>query len=344
MTHRPAGWLRLTAALTLPIALVLAAGCSTSNNTPAAEGGNPTLSIKIGSSQPESQPNFHCGMKLLKERVEAQNLGLTFELFPNSQLGPDAERFAGVQSGDIDIDLQGGSAMSTAFPQIGVLDAAYAFNDIDHFFKWVDQNGKDFFTDFNTATDTTIVDAWYFGMRTFTATKPIKQPADLSGLKIRFPNTPQFLANAEALGANAVAIAVEELYLALQQGVAQGQENPVVATHAQKFDEILKVASLTNHQVGAHYVVVSDKTLDKMSQPQKDALFKAIHEIRAENRKCVDDETEKVLDGWRADPTRTVVEIDQVDRTAFISKAEAFFNSHYTGENLELYKSIRASA
>jgi hypothetical protein len=81
-----------------------------------------------------------------------------------------------------------------------------------------------------------------------------------------------------------------------------------------------------------------------MSQPQKDALFKAIHDIRAENRKCVDEETEKVLDGWRGDSTRTVVEIDQVDRDAFIKKAEAFFNGHYTGENLELYKSVRASA
>ncbi|GIE29683.1 ABC transporter substrate-binding protein [Actinoplanes italicus] len=333
---------RLAVALTF---VLLAAGCTTAGNTPAPEGANPTLALKIGSSQPETQPNFHCGMKLLKERIEAQaELNLTIDMFPNSQLGPDAERFAGVQSGDIDIDLQGGSAMSTAFPKIGVLDAAYAFNDIDHFFKWVDQNGKDFFTEFNTATNTTILDAWYFGMRTFTATKPIRKPEDLAGLKIRFPNTPQFLANAEALGANAVAIAVEELYLALQQGVAQGQENPVVATHAQKFDEILKSASLTNHQVGVHFVVVSDKTLDKMSQPQKDALTKAVHDIRAENRKCVDDETEKVLTGWRADSTRTVVEIDQIDRAAFIGKAEAFFNKHYTGDNLKLYQSIRASA
>ncbi|BBH70228.1 ABC transporter substrate-binding protein [Actinoplanes sp. OR16] len=333
---------RIAIALT---ALLLVTGCTTSDNTTAEEGENPTLTLKIGSSQPETQPNFYCGMKLLKDRIEAQqDLNLTIDMFPNSQLGPDAERFAGVQSGDIDIDLQGGSAMSTAFPKIGVLDAAYAFNDIDHFFSWVDQSGKEFFTEFNTATDTSILDAWYFGMRTFTATKPIRKPADLGDLKVRFPNTPQFLANAEALGANAVAIAVEELYLALQQGVAQGQENPVVATHAQKFDEILKSASLTNHQVGVHFVVVSDKTLDKMSQPQKDALTKAVHDIRAENRKCVDDETEKVLDGWRADSTRTVVEIDQVDRAAFISKAEAYFNSHYTGENLELYKSIRASA
>jgi TRAP-type C4-dicarboxylate transport system substrate-binding protein len=190
----------------------------------------------------------------------------------------------------------------------------------------------------------TIIDAWYFGMRTFTATAPITKPEDLADLKIRFPNTPQFLANAEALGANAVAIAIEELYLALQQGLAQGQENPIVATRAQKFDEILKVASLTNHQVGTHWVIISDKTLAKMSQAQKDALSEAVSGIRAENRVCVDEETEAILDEWRADATRTVVEIDDVDRAAFISKAEAFFRTYYKGANLTLYENIRASA
>ena len=344
MHRKLTGWRRVTVAFALAMPVVLTAGCATENNAPVAEGDNPRLTLKIGSSQPEAQPNFYCGMKLLKERIEAQDLNLTLDLFPNSQLGPDAERYASVQAGDIDIDLQGGSAMSTAFPKIGVLDAAYAFDDIDHFFRWVDSDGKQFFEEFNAATDTTIVDAWYFGMRTFTATAPIRKPDDLGSLKIRFPNTPQFLANAKALGANAVAVAVEELYLALQQGIAQGQENPVVATRAQKFDEILKVASLTNHQVGTHYVVMSDKTLDKMSQPQKDALFKAIHDVRAENRKCVDDETKKVLDGWRGAAGHTVVEIDQIDRAAFISKAEAFFNGHFKGADLALYQSIRASS
>ena len=344
MHHKSPARHRITMALAVSLSLALAAGCSSGGNTPPAAGENPKLTLKIGSSQPESQPNYRCGMKLLKERVESQKLNITIDVFANSQLGPDAERFASVQAGDIDMDLQGGSAMSTAFPKIGVLDAAYVFNDIDHFFKWLDQNGQEFFKDFNGATDTTIIDAWYFGMRPFTATAPIRKPEDLAGLKIRFPNTPQFLANAKALGANAVAIALEELYLALQQGVAQGQENPVVATHAQKFDEILKVASLTNHQVGAHYVVISDKTLAKLSQPQKDALFKAVRDIRAENRKCVDDETTKVLDGWRADSSRTVLGPDQIDRRAFITKAEAFFKTYYTGANLSLYQSIRASA
>jgi tripartite ATP-independent transporter DctP family solute receptor len=336
---------RLLAVLAAPAALVLAAACTTPENTPPPAGVNPTLTLRIGSSQPETQPNYYCGMQLLKERIEAQaDLNLTIDVFPSSQLGPDAERFASVQTGDIDMDLQGGSAMSTAFPKIGVLDAAYVFDDIDHFFRWLDEFGEDFKADFNGATDVTIIDAWYFGMRTFTATAPITKPEDLANLKIRFPNTPQFLANAQALGANAVAIAIEELYLALQQGLAQGQENPVVATHAQRFDEILKVASLTNHQVGTHWVIISDKTLAKMSQAQKDALTEAVHGIRAENRTCVDEDTEEVLDAWRADPAHTVIEIEDVDRAAFISKAEAFFRDYYKGANLTLYESIRESA
>jgi tripartite ATP-independent transporter DctP family solute receptor len=336
---------RLAAVLAASISVVVLAACSTAENTPPPAGVNPTLTLRIGSSQPETQPNFYCGMELLKERIEAQeDLNLTIDVFPSSQLGPDAERFASVQTGDIDMDLQGGSAMATAFPKIGVLDAAYAFDDIDHFFRWIDEFGDEFFADFNGATDVTIIDAWYFGMRTFTATQEIRSPEDLADIKIRFPNTPQFLANAQALGANAVAIAVEELYLALQQGIAQGQENPVVATHAQRFDEVLKVASLTNHQVGTHYVIISDQTLAKMSQAQKDAVFATVSEIRAENRACVDEETEKVLDEWRADAERTVVEIDEVDREAFITKAEAFFRNYYKGANLTLYESIRASA
>src|SRR4051794_38894124 len=112
MHRRSPTWRRITATLALPLSLVLIAGCSTAENAPPPAGENPKLTLKIGSSQPETQPNFYCGMKLLKERIEAQNIGLTIDTFPNSQLGPDAERFASEQSGDIDIDLQGASAMS----------------------------------------------------------------------------------------------------------------------------------------------------------------------------------------------------------------------------------------
>ena len=143
-----------------------------------------------------------------------------------------------------------------------------------------------------------IVDGWFFGDRTFT-TKDIKvtSPDDLAGKPIRFPNSPQFLANAKALGVtNPVSVAVEELYTALQQGIAVGQENPIVATKSSSYFEVLNTASLNNHQVGIHWILVSDATYKKMSQDQAALLEKTIHAIRPENRTCVEEATEEILD------------------------------------------------
>jgi TRAP-type C4-dicarboxylate transport system substrate-binding protein len=129
--------------------------------------------------------------------------------------------------------------------------------------------------------------------------------------------------------------------VALQQGIAVGQENPIVATHSQSFDEILKVASLNNHQVGIHWLVVGENTYDKLSEEQADLLDETIHGIRAENRECVEEETNKILDEYRADSSFTVVEEDDIDKDAFIEQAEEFFGTYYDGERLELYESIR---
>ena len=162
---------------------------------------NEPVTLTVATSQNEETPNYYCGVELLKERLEAADIGFTVELYPASQLGPDADRFPLVQAGDIDIDLQGASALSSTFEPIGVVDAAYAFDDVDHAFKWIDEGSEDLFTAFHEATGVNIVDGWFFGNRTFT-TKDVEvtSPDDLAGVPIRFPNSPQFLANAEALG------------------------------------------------------------------------------------------------------------------------------------------------
>ena len=265
---------------------------------------------------------------------------------PASQLGPDADRFPLVQAGDIDIDLQGASALSSTFEPIGVVDATYAFDDVEHAFKWIDEGSEDLFGAFHEATGVKIVDGWFFGSRTFT-TKDVEvtSPDDLAGVPIRFPNSPQFLANAEALGVtNPVSVAVEEVYSALQQGIAVGQENPIVATHSQSFDEVLNTAILNNHNVGIHWLLVSDKTYEKLSPEQTELLEATLHEIRPENRDCVDEATEEILDEYRANDAMTVIETEDIDMDAFISQSEEFFGTYFTGERLEAYQAIREMA
>ncbi|MCW4385483.1 TRAP transporter substrate-binding protein DctP [Salinibacterium sp. SYSU T00001] len=328
------------AALAMGSAVAMLTGC-------AADGGNGEaggdITLSFASSQAESVPNYFCGMELFKERIEEQDLGITVDLFPASQLGPDTERVASLQSGDLDMDLQE-AGLATVYPQIGVLGAAYVFDDVDHAFDWIDNHSEDFREAFNEASDVTIIDGWYYGSRTFSSNEPIYGPDDLEGMTIRFPDTPQYLANAEALGANAVAVAYEEIYVALQQGIADGQENPVVGTKSASYDEVQNYISLNEHQVSIHWVTISDATLERMSEEQQEAVFETVREIRAENRTCVEEETETILDEWRANGPLEVIERDEVDREAFIESAEEYFNEYYTGEDLEFYTSIRETA
>lgn len=318
----------------------LLTACSGQSSTEATDG---DITINFSSSQSEATPNFYCGMELFKERIEAQDIGIKVDLFPSSQLGPDAERVGLLQSGDIDMDLQE-AGLASVYPNVGILGAAYVFDDTDHAFDWIDNASDDFRTGFNEASGATIIDGWYYGNRTFTSNKPIYGPDDLKGQQIRFPDTPQYLANAEALGANAVAVAYEEIYVALQQGIADGQENPVVGTESMSLDEVQKYVALNDHQVSIHWVTISDATLDKMTEEQQEAVFETVRGIREENRDCVDEQTEVVLDEWRAGDQITVIERDEVDRDAFIEGAEEFFGEHYTGEELEFYQSIRELA
>lgn len=328
---------------------LVVAGCST-GAAPAGDGASDSganpVTLTVSLTQNEQTPNYYCGVELLKERLEASDLGFSLDLFPSSQLGPHADRFPMVQSGDIDIDLLGGSELATTFAPIEAVDAAYAFDDVDHAFSWMDDGAEELFTAFHEATGVKIVDGWLFGNRTFTTKDvEIRSPEDLAGVPLRFPNSPGFLANAEALGVDSpVSVAVEEVYTALQQGIAVGQENPIVATHSSSYDEVLNVAVLNNHNVGIQFAIVSDKTYEKLNDEQAELLEKTIHEIRGENRACVEEETEKIIDGYRDNPDFTVIEQDEIDLEAFISKAEAFFSDYYSGDTLEAYKAIRASA
>lgn len=321
-------------------------GADSEESGDAAGSENSPVTLTVATSQNEQTPNYYCGVELLKERLEEADIGLTVDLYPASQLGPDADRFPQVQSGDIDIDLQGASALSATYEPIGVVDAAYAFDDVDHAFEWIDGSSEDLFTGFHEATGVNIVDGWYFGNRTFTTKDvEVRSPDDLEGVPIRFPNSPIFLANAEALGVtNPVSVAVEEVYTALQQGIAVGQENPIVATRSSSYDEVLNTAILNDHNVGIHWIIVSDKTYEKLSEEQAALLEETIREIRPENRDCVDEETEKILDEYRADDAFTVIEQDDIDMDAFRTKAEEYFETYFTGENLEAYQAIRESA
>ncbi|QFG20838.1 DctP family TRAP transporter solute-binding subunit [Actinomadura sp. WMMB 499] len=334
MTRRPGKTLAV-----LTAAAVLATGCSAMNS--GDDGGTVTLSF--ANSYTTEHPHTRCGIQVVADAVNGQDIGVKIETFPNSQLGNDSTRFDSVKAGDVDMDVQGSSALAGSHAPVGVLDMAYAFDGPDHLFTFFDgEQGTRLKEEFAKATGTRVLDVWFFGMRHFSANSAIRTPDDLQGLRMRFPDSEIYLQNARAVGAEPTTVAFEELYLSLQRKIIDGQENPIPTIAEKSLEEVQSHVNLTGHQTGSQLVVINDDRWQELSSEQRQALQKAVSDARAGNRKCIEDDEAKILAQWRSEGEPTIVE--DVDRTAFAAKAEKYFTENLEGETAELYRTIRASA
>jgi tripartite ATP-independent transporter DctP family solute receptor len=303
---------------------------------------NAEVELTLAHSYQEGQPQVECGANVIKEQAEAAGVGLTINIFGASQLGGDADRIQSVIAGDIDMDIQGASALSAVYSPMSVVDGAFVFDDSDHLYRFFTSEESDALTQgFEDETGVHILGAWNTGARQFTANVAIRTPDDLAGLRMRFPPSPQFLMNAEAMGAEPVEVAFEELYLALQQGTVDGQENPITNIDAINLDEVQDFISLSSHQLSSNLVIIGDIWND-LSADQQEALSAAVEEAMVQEPQCAADAEEEILAGWRDSGALEVV--DDVDRDAFRELAEPYLRERWSAEQVEVLDAIRSTA
>jgi tripartite ATP-independent transporter DctP family solute receptor len=307
--------------------------------TPAAQ---EEVELSLAHSYQEGQPQVECGANVIKEQVEAAGVGITIEIFGASELGGDADRIQSVIAGDIDMDIQGASALSAVYPPMSVVDGAFVFDDSEHLYNFFTSDASAALTEgFEAETGVHILGAWNTGARQFTANVPIRTPDDLAGLRMRFPPSPTFLLNAEAMGAEAVEVAFEELYLALQQGTVDGQENPITNIDSINLDEVQSHISLSSHQLSSNLVIIGE-VWNELSTEQQDALSAAVEEAMIQEPECAAETEEEILSAWRESGDMEIVE--DVDREAFRELVEPFLRDAFDEAQLEVLEAIRSTA
>ena len=330
-----AAWVALVGAAGLALA-----GCSGGGDDGGGAGGDITLDL--ATSYNDDQPQNACGAEVIKEEVEKADVGVSIEIFPSSQLGGDADRIAAVASGDIDMDIQGASALGAIYEPISVLDAAYAFDGPEHLAAFMASDaGQQLQQDFADATGVHSLGAWSAGARQFTSNEPIREPSDLEGLRIRFPGSPQFLLNAQALGAEPTEVAYEEVYLALQQGTVDGQENPITNITSLNLQEVQDYLSLTSHQLNTNLVIMSS-AWDDLDEEQQAAVQAGVDKAITDVTQCVADEEAEKLQEWRDGGDWEIV--DDVDTAAFQDQAVSWFEDNLDEDALAVFQSIRDTA
>jgi len=204
------------------------------------------------------------------------------QVFPASTLGKQTELNQGLLMATVDIASSSTSFAAQAFPRIGVGYYPYTFRDAAHLLKFAK---SDVFAElaegYRKKTGVQIVSMTYYGTRHSTSNKPFKSCDEMKGLKIRVPDAPAYTALPRACGANPTPIAFSEVYLALQNGTADAQENPLTTIESMKFFEVQKNVILTGHIVDSLSTEVGPHVWNKLSEADR-ATFSAVMQEAAQ--------------------------------------------------------------
>ncbi|WP_370868812.1 sialic acid TRAP transporter substrate-binding protein SiaP [Polaromonas sp.] len=206
------------------------------------------------------------------------------QVFPASTLGKEADINQGLTLGSVDIILSGASFAGNTYKPLAVTYFPFIFRDAEHLLKYAKSDVfKELAKGYDDKSGNHITALNYYGARhvTSSAAKPVTKPEDMKGLKIRVPDAPAYLAFPKSLGANATPIAFAEVYLALQNGTVDAQENPLPTIEAKKFFEVQKNISLTGHIVDSLLTITSGQLWSKLSADEK-KIFSDVMQEAAE--------------------------------------------------------------
>lgn len=230
----------------------------------------------------ETSEPFHKYSVWAGEEIKKRTNGkYEVQVFPASSLGKEADINQGLTLGTVDIILSGASFAGRTYAPLAVSYFPFIFRDAEHQLKYATSDVfKELAKGYDDKSGNHITALTYYGARhvTSSAARPVAKPEDMKGLKIRVPDAPAYLAFPKALGANPTPIAFAEVYLALQNGTVDAQENPLPTIEAKKFYEVQKNISLTGHIVDSLLTIVSGQLWGKLSADEKKIFTEVMQE------------------------------------------------------------------
>jgi tripartite ATP-independent transporter DctP family solute receptor len=229
---------------------------------------------------------WHVWAEHFKKGIEDKTGGkITVQIFPNAQMGNERDTAQAVRLGSIEMGAIGVGLMSWV-PEMSITDAPFLWKSRDQAHKAIaGAFGDDLRR--RCADKGFRLTGWTdLGFRCMTNNKHVINSAkDLASLKMRVPNSKAYIAMMQATGASTVAVDLSELYLALRQGVADGQDTPPSVVKSNKYYEVQKFVSKTDHILTVAYTVANPKFYDGLAADEKaafDAACKAADEYLRE--------------------------------------------------------------
>lgn len=217
------------------------------------------------------------------------------EVFPASSLGKESDLNQGLQLGTIEIVTGGVAFAARRYPRLGIAYYPYLFRDAQHLLAYAESDVfREIAEGFRAATGIALVSYMYYGTRHTSAARPFFDCAGMAGLKIRVPDVAAYSVMPRACGANPTPIAFAEVYLALQNGTVDAQENPLTTMLAKKFVEVQRHVMLTGHVVDGLTTLVAPHVWRVLSRAERD-MFGAVAREAAARASAVIERREREL-------------------------------------------------
>jgi tripartite ATP-independent transporter DctP family solute receptor len=272
----------------------------------------------------------------MAKEVRKQTDGeVKIRIYPDAQLGNQRESMELMQSGALDMVKSNAAELEAFAPAYSAFNLPYLFRDKDHYYKIkLSEIGKEIL---NSTESKGFIGVTYYdaGARSFYSNKPIKTPEDLKGMKIRVQPSPSAIAMIKALGASPTPLAYGELYTAMQQGVVDAAENNIPSFSLSRHSEVAKYFSFDEHTMVPDVLVMSTKSLAKLTVEQQDILMTVATES-AEKMKVLWAESERKEQVKAQELGVTFVE---TDKTAFAAAVAPMYQQIKV-DNPELYEMV----
>jgi TRAP-type transport system periplasmic protein len=246
-------------------------------------------SWKFGHGFPAGHP-VHIFALEAAARIRQETGGkVDIGVFPNSQLGGDSDLLSQVRAGAIDFFSTGGLIFATLVPIAAINGTGFAFKSSDAVWPAMDgELGALIRKGFEKAELHAFEKIWNNGFRQITTSrKPIRDPSDLEGFKIRVPVSQVYVSLFKALGASPTSLNLSDVYTALQTGIVDGQENPLVVAETSKFYEVQKFCSRTNHVWDGSWIVTGNRTWRGVPDDIKEKVAAGFNDSAVRQRDAV---------------------------------------------------------
>ncbi|MEP0233114.1 TRAP transporter substrate-binding protein [Roseibium sp.] len=219
------------------------------------------------------------------------------KIFPSGQLANDPKAIELLQLGGVDFTVSATGSYATHLPSLNLTAMPFLVDTYEQGWELYD-NSEWLQGEFAKLPEKgfRVLSTWEAGFRSFTTNEPLTSPTDAESMKMRvFPND-MIRWTMEEIGFQTVVMPITDVYLAIQQGIVNGQENPVDTIRSLRFYEVAPNITLTRHVYSPLPLTIAEKTWQSFSDADKEAVLKAAAESAAFSRDLVKNSVDRQLD------------------------------------------------